>query len=94
MPGDLASGERAPGACCAQEQHGTGGNRDLILKRHRQDFTCTGSQGKAETSWECGSGLTAVLGGSPGKTGGDCGSLWGKDTGGKGLRNIHQHVFL
>ena len=25
---------------------------------------------------------------------GDCGSLWGKDIGGKGIQNIHQHVFL
>ena len=41
-----------------------------------------------------GSNLTAVLGGSHGKTGGDCGSLWGKDIGGKALGNIHQHEFL
>ena len=39
---------KANGAC-AQELHGTGGNRDPILKRHTQTFTCTGSQGKARS---------------------------------------------
>ena len=39
-----------------------------------------------------GSDLTAVLGGSPGKTEGDCGSLLGKDIGDKGLGNNHQCV--
>ena len=76
-----------------QEIHGTGGNRDSILERHTQAFMCTG-QGKAETPWESGSDLTAVLGGYPGKTGGDCGLLWGKDIGSKGLRNNHQHELL
>ena len=59
---------RASGAC-VQELHGTGGNGDSILERHTQGFMCTGSQGKAETPQESGSDLTAVLGGSPGKTG-------------------------
>ena len=48
-PGDLALGERAPrgnlalkvSGACAQELHGTGGNRDPILKRRTQTFTCT-----------------------------------------------------
>ena len=47
-------------------------------------------QGKAETPQESGLDLPTVLGGSPGKTGDDCGSLLGKDTGGKGLENNHQ----
>ena len=54
----------------------------------------TGSQDKAETPREFGSDLTAVLGGSPGKTGGECGLLWGKGIEGKSLGNIHQCVFL
>ena len=41
-----------------------------------------------------GSDLIAALGGSPGKTGNDSGSLWGKDIGGKGLRNNHQGELL
>ena len=79
---------KASGAC-AQGLHQTGENGDPILKRCTQAFVYTGSQGKAETPWESGSDLTAVLGGSSGKTGGYCGSLWGKDIGGKTLRNIH-----
>ena len=59
---------KASGAC-AQELHRTGGNRDPILKRRTQTFTCTGSQGKAKSPRESGSNLTAVLGGHPGKTG-------------------------
>ena len=59
---------KASGAC-AQELHGTGGNRDPILKRRTQTFTCTESQGKAKSPRESGSNLTAVLGGHPGKTG-------------------------
>ena len=55
---------------------------------------CTGAQGKVETSQESGSDLPAIFGGSPGKTGDECGSLWGKDIGGKGLRNNHQHELL
>ena len=39
---------KASGAC-AQECHGTGGNKEPILERHTQIFMCTGSQGKAET---------------------------------------------
>ena len=59
---------KASGAC-SQELHGTGGNRDPILKRRTQTFTCTESQGKAKSPRESGSNLTAVLGGHPGKTG-------------------------
>ena len=59
---------KASGACM-QVLHGTGGNRDTILKRHTQTFTCTESQGKARSPWESGSNLTAVLGGHHGKTG-------------------------
>ena len=84
---------KASGAC-AQELHGTGGNRDLILERCTQAFMCTASQGKAETTQKSGSDLTAAPGGSPGRTEGDCGWLWGKDIGGKGLWNNHQCVFL
>ena len=72
-----------------QELHRTGGNRDLILERCTQAFMCTASQGKAETTQKSGSDLTAVLGVSPGKTGGGCGSMWGKDIGSKTVRNIH-----
>ena len=79
---------------CAQELHRTGGNRNPILERCTQAFMCTGSQGKAETPLKSGSDLTAVLGRSPGKTGGDFSSLQGKDIGGKGLGNNHQHMFL
>ena len=43
-----------------------------------------------ETLWKSGADLTAVLGGSPGKTGGDCGLLWGKGMGSKALGNIYQ----
>ena len=75
---------------CVQELHGTGGNGDPILERCTQTFRCTGSQGKAEALLESGSDLTTVLGGSPGKTGSDCGSIWGKDTADKALGNIHQ----
>ena len=60
---------------CVQELHGIGGNRDPILER------CT--KGKAETPSESGSDLTTLLRGSPGKTGGDFVSAWGKDIGGK-----------
>ena len=67
----------------------TGGNGDPILERYTQFFMCTGSQGKAETPLESGLDLTAVLEASPGKTGGDYGSLWGKNIGGKGLGIIH-----
>ena len=76
------------------ELHGTGRKGDHSLERCTQDFMCTGSKGKAETPWESGSDLTEVLAGSPRKTGGYCGSLWGKNIGGKGLWNNHQYVFL
>ena len=84
---------KASGAC-VQELHRTGGNGEPILERCTQAFMCTGSEGKAETPKESGSDLIALLRGSPGKTGGGCGSLWVKDTGGKGLWNNHQCVFL
>ena len=71
-----------------------GGNGDSDLERCTQTFMCTGSQGKVKPPQEPGSGLTAVLGGSPEKTGGDCGSLWGKDIGDKALGNIPQDAFL
>ena len=79
---------------CVKELHRTRGNRDPILERPTQAFTCAGSQGKAETPQEYASDLTAVLGGSPRETGGDCGLLWGKDIGGKGLGNNHQCELL
>ena len=84
---------RASGACM-QELHRTGGNRDHIPERCTQVFMCTGPQGKAETPRESGSELTVVLGGSPEKKGDDFGSLWEKDTGGKGLGNNHWCVLL
>ena len=59
---------KASGAC-AQELHGTGGKGDPILKRCTRTFTCTGSQGKAESPKASGSNLTTVLGGHPEKTG-------------------------
>ena len=73
---------------------GLGETETPFLKgRHTQASMCTGSQGKTETTWESMSDQTAVLEGSPGKTGGDCGALLEKDIGGKVLRN-HQCVFL
>ena len=84
---------KASGAC-VQESHRTGGNGDPILERYTQGFMSTRSQGKAETPQKPGSDVTAVIGGSAGKTGGDSGLLWGKDIGGKGLGNNHQHVLL
>ena len=54
---------------CAQELHRTEGNRDSILKRCTQTFTCTESPGKAKSLLESGSNLTSVLGGPPGKIG-------------------------
>ena len=76
MPGDLALGERAPGASSlkaigahVQELHRTGGNRYLILERCTQAFMCIGSQGKAEAPEESRLDLTAILRGSPGKMG-------------------------
>ena len=75
MCGDLALGERAPGAlalkasrACVQELHGTEGNGDPILKRQTWTFTCTGSQGRVRSPQETRSNLTAILGGHPGKT--------------------------
>ena len=65
---------------CALKLHRTGGNRDSTLESHTQGFMCTGSQGKAETTQKSGSRLPVVIGGSPGKTGNDCGSLLGKKT--------------
>ena len=50
-------------------------NGDSTLERCTQAVMCTGSQAKAETPKESESDLPPVLGGSPGKTGGDCGSL-------------------
>ena len=77
--------ELGASGACAQELHRTGGNRDPILERCTWAFMCTGFQGKEETPKESGLDLTVVLGGSLGKTGGDCGSLWGKDIGGNFL---------
>ena len=84
---------KASGAC-VQELHGTGGNGDPILKRHTQTSACAGSQGRAKAPEDSGSDLTAVLGESPGKTGHECGLLWGKDIGSKALGNIQQCAFL
>ena len=82
MPGDLALGERAPGAsgikasgASVQELHRTEENGVLILERHTLTFMCTGSQGKAVAPLQFGLDLTVVLGGPPKKTGSDCGSL-------------------
>ena len=82
----------ASGAC-AQELHGTGVNGDPILERCTQTCTCTGSQGKAKAPEESGSDLTAVLEGSPGKTGGECGLLWGRALEAK-LGNNNQRASL
>ena len=68
-----------------QDFHRTGGNRDSIFERYTQAFMGTRSQGKAEIPQESGSELPVVHGESPEKTGGDYGSLWGKDIGGKDL---------
>ena len=46
-----------------------GVNEGHILKRLKQTFKCTGSEGKVKSLQESGSNLTAVLGGPPGKTG-------------------------
>lgn len=55
---------------------------------------CSASQGKAEIPWKSGSDLPVVLGGVPGKTEGDCGSLLEKDIGSKSLGNNHQWELL
>ena len=75
MCGDLALGERVPGVPGIEGQWGlyTGApqdwvNGDPILKRCPQNFTCTGSQGKAKSPQKSGSNLTEVLGGHPEKT--------------------------
>ena len=83
---------KANGAC-AQEVHRTRGNGDPILERNMQTFLCARSRGKAEAPWESGSDLTAVLKGSSGKTGADCGLSWGKDIGSKAVGNVHQPMF-
>ena len=83
MPGDLELGEGVHGEFGIEGQRGlcagAGGNGDSTLERCTQVFMCSGSLKKAETPEKSGSDMTAVLGGSPGKTGGDCGSMWGKD---------------
>lgn len=71
---------RGRGAC-VQQLYRTWRNGDSTLERRTQAFMGSGSQGKAEILKEHGSDLPAVLEGSPGKTGCDCGLLWGKDTG-------------
>ena len=73
----------------ALEFHRTRGKGDSTLEGNTQALRCTESQGKAETPKETGLDLLTDLGGYPGKTGGDYGSLWGKDIEGKGLRNNH-----
>ena len=78
---------------CVQELHRTGGNRDPDFKRCTQIFTCTGFQGKAKSPSDSGPDLTAVLGGSPSKRGGECGLLWGKGIKSKALGNIQQCAF-
>ena len=55
---------------------------------------CTGSQGKAKAPKESGLDVTAVIGGSSGKTEADCAFLWGKINGDEALGNIYQCVFL
>ena len=82
----------ASGAC-VQELHRTGGNRDPILERHTQTFTCTGSQGKAvsigiRVELDCNSWRISW------ENGGDCALLWGKGIGGEALGDIQQPAFL
>ena len=36
---------------CGKELHRSGGNREPILKRHTQTFTCAETQGKAKTPY-------------------------------------------
>ena len=97
MPGCLALGDGAPehlalktsGLMCRSSIQLD--EMETTPERVTQAFMCTGSQGKAETPLESGSDLPVVLGGSPGKRGGNCSSLWGKDIEDKGLRNNYQH---
>ena len=77
-----------------QELHRTRGNGDTILECFTKTFMCTGCQVRVEALLESGLELIAVLTESPGKTGGHCGSLFGKDVGGNSLRSIHQCVSL
>ena len=99
MLGNLAVEEKAPRASGIEGQWGLCVGAPQDWGKHRphserctQAFMSNGSQGEGGAPQESGSDLTAVLGGSPGKTGGDCGSLQGRDIGSKALGNIHQHV--
>ena len=60
------------GRAWAQELHRTGGNRESALGGYTQGFTCTGTQGKAVTSYQPGPDLPVGLGGSPGEVGVSC----------------------
>ena len=84
---------KASGAC-VQELHRTGGNGDPILKKAHMDFHVHQVPGQSEVSigiWvkpDCSSWRTSW------ENRGECGLLWGKDTGGKALGNIQQCAFL
>ena len=60
--------------------------------KHR--LSCALGPRAKQSPQESGSDLTKVLGGSLGKTRGDCSLLWGKDIGSKSLGNNRQCVFL
>ena len=72
---------------------GLGETETPFVKAHT-DFHMHWVPGQSKVSIGIWVRLTAVLGGPPGKTGGECVLLWGKGTGGKTLGNIHQHAFL
>ena len=67
----------------------TGGHRDSALGGCTPSLTHTGTQGKAVTPQEPGLDLLAGLGGSPGKVGIGCGSLWGQGPCGRSPRDYH-----
>ena len=69
-----------------QELHRTRGNRDSTLRGHTQGFMCTESQSKVITPGELELDLLMGFKLSSGESGVSCGSLWGKDTGDRGLR--------
>ena len=79
------SGGRAPRAfgfegqwIYMQETQRAVGNRDSTLGGRMQGFRCTRAQGRAVTPQEPRPGLPSGLGGSPGRVGFCCDSLWGQ----------------
>ena len=84
----------AHGLSCAVDPRA---KQTLPEKPQAKQITYKGTPIRLSTDFspqESGSDLTAVLGGSPGKTRGDYGLLWGKDIEGKILGYNHQHGLM